>query len=252
LPILTQVPSALNGKVAIVTGSGQGIGSAIAKAYAKAGAVVCCVDRTKQSAEQTLQNIVVAGGEGIALTADVTQKTSVQEMVQTTVEMLGGLDILVINAGVGGQKQHVDGSDVDDWRYTHEVNLFGAYFCARAAIPAMKQRGAGKIITLGSGLGHRGVAGMSAYACSKAGLWMLTRVLAQELAPHNISVNELIPGPVSTAMNWAQDAQSQGTFSMEGEWTKNPDDVVPLALFLATQPAVGPTAQSFSLMRRDA
>ena len=104
---------------------------------------------------------------------------------------------------------------------------------------------------MGSGLGHRGMAGTSAYACSKAGLWMLTRVLAQELWPYQISVNELIPGPVVTSMAGEQAAQRQGAFAMEGEWVKTPEEVVPLALFLATQPPIGPTAQSFSLMRRD-
>ena len=80
---------------------------------------------------------------------------------------------------------------------------------------------------------------------------MLTRVLAQELAGDNISVNELIPGPVVTAMSRAQAQQRQGVFGIPGEWVKAPQDVVALALFLATQPAIGPTAQSFSLMRRD-
>ncbi len=128
------------------------------------------------------------------------------------------------------------------------MNLLGAYYCAQAAIPALKQRGAGKIITVGSGIGHRGVVGSSDYACSKAGLWMLTRVLAQELAASHISVNELIPGPVDTR---GQHTQRQGPFAIESEWIKTPEEVVPLALFLATQPAIGPTAQSFSLMRRD-
>ena len=114
-----------------------------------------------------------------------------------------------------------------------------------------KQRGAGKIITVGSGVGHRGYAGSSAYACSKAGLWMLTRVLAQELWPFNISVNELIPGPVVTEMSAQETPSNPGVSAIESEWVKTPDDVVPLALFLAMQPVKGPTAQSFSLMRRD-
>ena len=80
---------------------------------------------------------------------------------------------------------------------------------------------------------------------------MLTRVLAQELWPFNISVNELIPGPVVTAMSAPESAQNTGVSAIQSEWVKTPDDVVPLALFLATQPAKGPTAQSFSLMRRD-
>jgi 3-oxoacyl-[acyl-carrier protein] reductase len=136
------------------------------------------------------------------------------------------------------------------WRTTIEVNLLGAYYCAQAAIPALKQRGAGKIITVGSGIGHRGVPGSSAYACAKAGLWMLTRVLAQELWPSHISVNELIPGPVVTQRVDEPAAQRQSGLG-QSEWVKTPEEVVPLALFLATQPAIGPTAQSFSLMRRD-
>jgi 3-oxoacyl-[acyl-carrier protein] reductase len=241
----------LSGKVAIVTGAGRGIGKAIAQAYARAGAAVCCAARTVAEIHATVQEIVAAGGQGLAVPTDVTQRAAVQQMVQVTADTFGGLDILVINAGVGGGRQHVEDSDPEAWRTTLEVNLLGAYYCAQAAIPALKQRGAGKIITLGSGLGHRGMGGMSAYACAKAGLWMLTRVLAQELAPSHISVNELIPGPVVTSMAGAQAAQGQGVFAIEGEWAKSPDEVVPLALFLATQPAIGPTAQSFSLMRRD-
>src|SRR5262245_22334038 len=235
----------LSGKVAIVTGAGKGIGKAIAQAYARAGAAVCCAARTVVDLHETVQAIVTAGGQGLAVPTDVTQLAAVHKMVQVTVETFGGLDILVINAGVPGERRRVEDSHPEAWRTTLEVNLLGAYYCAQAAIPALKQRGAGKIITLGSGIGHRGVAEGSDYACSKAGLWMLTRVLAQELAPANISVNELIPGPVVTR------GQRDGVFAMESEWAKTPDEVVPLALFLATQPPRGPTAQSFSLMRRD-
>ena len=248
---MTERTQELSGHVAIITGAGRGIGRAIAIAYAQAGAAVCCAARTGEEITATVRDIVTSGGRALAVPADVTQLASVQQMLQTTVETFGGLDILVINAGGNYDRRHVAESHPEDWRATVEVNLLGAYYCAHAAIPYLKQRGAGKIITVGSGIGHRGYAGSSAYACSKAGLWMLTRVLAQELWPFNISVNELIPGPVVTETSAQEATQSPGVFAIESEWVKTPEDVVPLALFLATQPVKGPTAQSFSLMRRD-
>jgi 3-oxoacyl-[acyl-carrier protein] reductase len=247
---MNEQKQALREKVAIVTGAGRGIGRAIAIAYAHAGAAVCCAARTTAEIENTVREIASRGGRAIAVQTDVTQLDSVERMFQQTAEHFSGLDILVINAGALHERKHVLDSRPENWRATVEVNLIGAYYCAKTAIPYLRRRGAGKIITIGSGVGHRGRAGSSAYACSKAGLWMLTRVLAQELWPDNISVNELVPGPVKTAMN--VDVSARGGSSLaESEWMKTPEDLVPLAMFLATQPEIGPTAQSFSLMRRD-
>ncbi len=240
----------LNGKVAIVTGAGRGIGRAIALAYAQAGAAVGCAARTLTEIDNTAQEIRKLGGQSVAVQTDVTQLESVRHLLATVVEHLGGLDILVINAGANYDPRNVEESHPEDWQATLQVNLVGAYYCAHAALPYLKQRGAGKIITIGSGLGHRGRAGDSAYACSKAGLWMLTRVLAQELWPYNISVNELIPGPVKTSIDDLQPSTQLRSLG-ESEWIKTPEEVTGLALFLAMQPEIGPTAQSFSLMRRD-
>ena len=108
------------------------------------------------------------------------------------------------------------------------------------------------MIMVGSGVGHNGRVGASSYSASKAGLWAMTRVLAQELWQHNISVNELVPGPVETRLSSdGREGEQSTVFSINSEWIKQPKDVVPLAMFLATQPDTGPTAQSFSLMRRD-
>jgi 3-oxoacyl-[acyl-carrier protein] reductase len=251
----------LQGKTAVVTGAGRGIGKAIAIGYAKAGAEVVCAARSVEEIEGTAEEIIAMGGKAIAVRTDVTSMESVSSLFESAHKYCGGLDILVVNAGVNFDRNTVENSSMEDWKQTIEVNLFGAYYCVRAAIPYFKQRGAGKIITIGSGLGHQGYAGGSAYSCSKAGLWMLTRILAQELMEYGISVNELIPGPVQTTIDLhtrdgltkEAPVKSSGSRSavMDKEWSKQPEDVVPLALFLASQPDIGPTAQSFSLMRRD-
>ena len=243
---MTDSVQSLAGKVALITGGGRGIGRAIAIAFAGAGAAVCCAARTRSEIEAVAGEIEGAGGKALAVTTDVADPASVQEAVDETAARFGGLDILVINAGVSPGRSEVAESDPASWSQTIAINLTGAYHCARAAIPYLKARGGGKIITIGSGMGRRGGPGSSAYSVSKAGLWMLTRVLGQELRADNISVNELIPGPVNTAM-----MPASGSSTFDGEWFKEPEEVVPLALFLAGAPDGGQTAQSFSLMRRD-
>src|SRR5690606_3789298 len=158
--------------------------------------------------------------------------------------------ILVANAGVEGDRKPVESGDAGNWRDTIATNLFGAYHCMRTAVPAIRQRGGGAIIAIGSGLGQRGGANRSDYAASKAGLSALVRALAQELLAHGINVNELVPGPVATAMTRRhQEAVREGSAPAGNEWVKPADAVVPLALFLATQPGTGPTGRSFSLVR---
>jgi 3-oxoacyl-[acyl-carrier protein] reductase len=207
---------------------------------------VACAARTASELKETVRLIESNGGRAIAVQTEVSDVVAVEQLFNAAFERLGGVDILVVNAGVSGEHKRVDESQPEEWINVLTVNLVGAYVCARAAIPHLKARGGGKIVMLGSGLGHRGLPGTSAYASSKAGLWMLTRVLAQELIEDKIAVNELVPGPVATR---ADSGIVQAAYS--SEWLKTPEDVTSLALFLATQPVNGPTGQSFSLTRRE-
>lgn len=241
----------LNGKVAIVTGAGRGIGRAIAIAYAENGAKVCCLSRSQDEIEDTANIINTNGGNAIFFSCNVCNYSELEKVYERVYEIYGRIDIVVINAGIDCKNTLVEESDIENWKAIIDTNLIGAYYTAKVAVPYIKKQGGGKIITIGSGLGHKGRAGSSAYSCSKAGLWMLTRVLAQELHQFNISVNELIPGPVVTSMGNNSIKNVGSAFSIDSEWIKKPEDVTDMALFLATQPLIGPTGQSFSLMRRD-
>jgi 3-oxoacyl-[acyl-carrier protein] reductase len=242
-------PQALAGKVAVVTGAGRGIGAAIAAALAREGATVCCAARSVAEIEATAAAITAAGGRAFAERVDVTDGAAVQHLFNAVVARAGGLDLLFVNAGVSLDQRRVEDSDPDAFVATLNVNLTGAYHCARLAIPHMRARGGGRMVMLGSGMGHSSLHGHAGYSCSKAGLWMLVRILADELRADGITVNELVPGPVRTAMTGVP--QREGSVVTNPvEWLKAPEDVVPLALFLATHAAPGPTGQSFSLMRR--
>lgn len=241
----------LDCKVAVITGAGRGIGRAIAKSYADNGAKVCCISRSQNELNETKELINQNDGDAIALTCDVSNSNDLVETFKKIDETFGRIDIVVINAGVDYSHTAVDESSIEEWKTIIDINLMGAYYTAKVAIPYLKMQGGGKIITIGSGLGHKGRADSSAYCCSKAGLWMLTKVLSQELHEFNISVNELIPGPVITSMGNNSIKDINSAFSVDSEWVKKPEDVTEIALFMATLPLKGPTGQSFSLMRRD-
>ena len=242
--------SALAGRVAVVTGAGRGIGRAIAMAYAAAGASVCCSARSAGQIDETAALIGQAGGNAIAVPADVTDYDAVARMFAAAADAFGHIDIVVANAGNAVENKLVEESEPAAWRQAIDTNLVGTFHTAKAAIPHLRAAGAGKLVLVGSGMGHRGAPTRSAYAASKAGVWMLTRVLAQELVEHGICVNELIPGPVLTDFIKGREGTLKAA-GAGGEWMKQPEDVAPLALFIAMQPANGPTGQSFSLARRE-
>ncbi len=246
---MTDLHKPLAGKTAIITGAGRGIGRAIAIAYAEAGANVCATARSRDQIDEVAAIINGAGGNAIAVVCDVTDLAAVEEMVAATVNDFGGIDVLVNNAGVGLERGFVGDDNPDLWKKTLEINLFGVYHCIRAALPHLKA-GRGNVINVGSGMGHQPRNVNTSYNVSKAGLWMLTQCLALQLADDGVNVNELIPGPVETPLTEKLFQAGKPHPTIPTEYVKRPEDIVPLALYLATQPPTGPTAQSFSLARR--
>ena len=240
----------LTGQVAIVTGGGRGIGRSIALALAKAGAHVCVTARSTKQLNEVVSEITESGRRGLAVGCDVADRQAVESMIDRVIGEFGRIDILVNNAGGGLERTKVGDDDPDNWVMVVEINLFGTYYCSQAALPHLKASGNGRIINIGSGMGHEARATNSSYNVSKAGVWMLTRSMALQLADEGVTVNELVPGPVATELTAGVFEAGKTHPAMPTEWVKGPDDVVPMAMMMATQSSHGPTGQSFSLARR--
>ncbi len=240
----------LEGKVTVVTGGGRGIGAAIAIACAREGARLALVARTVEQLNDVAKVIDEVGADVTTIPTDVTDQLQTDAMAQSVREYFGRVDILFNNAGGGSERRPVAESEPNQWIYDVTLNLTSAYLVTHALLPLMIESGGGKIINTGSGMGHRPGSGSSAYRVGKAGMWMLTQCLAEELWEHGITVNELIPGPVATAATKGRMEVGGPPPFAPSEYVKGPEDVVPLAMWLATQPDHGPTAQSFSLTRR--
>ena len=236
----------LSGNVAVVTGGGRGIGRAIAVAFAREGADLALAARSDSELAAVANQIRGLGRRVLAVPTDVIRRDQVDALADAVRGEFGRLDILVNNAGGGLEPSGILDSDPGLWVEDVTVNCISAYLVSRALLPLMIESGGGRVINIGSGMGHRPTAAGSAYHVGKAGLWMFTRCLAEEVWQHNIAVNELIPGPVATRIT-PRDGPPPYAAS---EVIKEPEEVAPLALFLASQPDRGPTAQSFSLTRR--
>ncbi|MFC9789741.1 SDR family NAD(P)-dependent oxidoreductase [Rhodococcus sp. NPDC127528] len=246
---MTMTPS-LEGLTCLVTGGGRGIGRSAALALARAGAAVAVAARTADQVESVVQEILDEGGRAIAISADVTDADQVAAMVARTVDELGGLHVLLCNAGGGLTSGRLVDSPRDEWERTIALNLTSVFHCAQAAIPPMSAQGMGKIIVVGSGTGHAPGPGGSAYAAAKAGVAHLVRVLAQEVWRHGIDVNEIVPGPVATDLTRDDFRLGEVPALSKAERVKHPDEVAELIVWLAGRPVQGPTGQTFSLARR--
>ncbi|OLB99604.1 MAG: 2-deoxy-D-gluconate 3-dehydrogenase [Candidatus Rokubacteria bacterium 13_1_40CM_68_15] len=228
----------LKGKVAVVTGGNGGIGLGMARGLAAAGAQIVVAARNREKSRVAVAEIERRGGTAIALDVDVTSEASVESMTKATVDRLGRLDILVNNAGTNIRKPAHD-LTFDEWRHVLDTNLSSAFLCSRAAYPAMKRAGGGKVINIGSMMSIFGAPFAPAYGASKGGIVQLTKSLATTWARDNIQVNAVLPGWIDTELTQKARLEVSGLNEMvlrrtpAGRWGAG-EDMAGIAVFLAS------------------
>ena len=230
----------LENHVAVVTGASKGLGREMAEAIAAAGAQVALVARNEELLSEVVQGIRARGGTAEYIIADVTDETAGAEVDQFVREAFGVCDILINNAGINNRKS-IEDMSVDEWREILEVNLTGPFSMSRTMVPGMKELRWGRIINMTSIMSHVSLPNRTGYSTTKAGLLGFTRALALELAPYNITVNGISPGPFATEMNRPliedPDKNSQFLASIPvGRWGKV-EEIGSLAVYMCSEGA---------------
>ena len=238
------------GKVAIVTGAGQGMGRAVAQRLAASGARVVVNDLAADRAERTAADIEAGGGHAVAVAGDVASKVDAERILGAAVEHYGEIHILVNNAGVLRPTPVVD-IEEDEWDMVVNVNLKGTYLCSRAALPAMQSAGWGRIVNFSSTAGKSvSTVGGAHYTAAKAGILGFTRHLAKEVARDGITVNAVCPGLIDTEMVRATISDDRARAYAESfpiARMGEPAEVAELVAFLASDRAAYITGASLDI-----
>ena len=233
----------LQGRIALITGAGGGIGAATARLFAAEGATVCLNDVNQSGASDVVREIEAGGGRALFVGSDVTDKKQVEEMVDKVLKTYGRLDVLVNNAGIN-RDSLVKKMTEDDWDAVVNINLKGTFLCAQAAAVPMMEQKSGKINNTSS-IGACGNIGQANYAASKAGVIGLTYTLALELARYNINVNCVAPGATETAMTAGIPEEIKETMIKRIPLRRmaKPEEIAYAHLFLASAEAAYITGQ---------
>jgi len=228
----------LEDTVVVITGGGTGLGLAMVRALAKAGASICIAGRRIGPIEEAANEVTQLGRNALAVQADVSDSSQVDRLISTAVNQFGHIDVLVNNAALVSSNVRKPIWDISDgeWQLAMDVNLSGAFYCARSAAKVMSEQGRGKIINVASGFGLRGGRDIYMYCCTKGGVIQLTRVLSFSLARYGITANSIVPGFIPTE---ATNSDIRETLPPSGDFLPTgklgiPEDLGPVAVFLAS------------------
>ena len=236
----------LDGKVALITGAGSGIGRAAAKLLAREGARIGSLSRDEGELRQLAEEIEREGGEAMSLVADISQPDDMQQAVQRVVDRWGRLDIVFANAGINGVWAPLEELEPDEWDRTLDINLKGTFLTVKYAVPHLKKQGGSVIITSSvNGTRIFSNTGATAYSCSKAGQVVLAKMLALELAKHKVRVNVICPGAIKTEISENTEQRDleevripveypEGSIPLTHGEPATPEQVAQLVLFLAS------------------
>jgi NAD(P)-dependent dehydrogenase (short-subunit alcohol dehydrogenase family) len=250
----------LAGKVAIITGGGKGIGRAIALLFAKEGAQVLLNGTTKEAIEAVAEEINQSDGRAIAYQADIANEENVKQMIDTALSEFGRIDILVNNSGIAGPTAPVVKVSLEDWQRTFDVNLTGAFLCAKYALPGMIEQKSGCVLNITSVGGLGGYPFRSPYSASKWGMIGLTKTIALEVGRYNINANAIAPGPVrgpriDAVLQKRAEQAGHSVEQVEQEMLESTalkrmvenEDIAAMALFLASEEGRNITGETINI-----